>query len=182
MRHTNDFYQTPSWATRCLLDHLKMPTPSSIFEPCVGDGAIARELQQRGHRVSTNDLDTSRAADVHFDATDVWPLMVTIERPDWVITNPPFSAAYRILRRAIASASSVAMLLRLSFLEPTQEREAFLVEEPPNLLIVLPRYSFTGDGKTDSVTSAWMIWSRHVSNGIIVANRNLIATALTGSL
>jgi len=57
----------------------------------------------------------------------------------------------------------VAMLLRLSFLEPTAKvnpRGPWLAECPPSRLIVLPRCSYTGDGRTDSVTTAWMIWLR----------------------
>jgi hypothetical protein len=30
----------------------------------------------------------------------------------------------------------------------------------------MPRYSFTGNGKSDSVTTAWMIWSRIPLTGL----------------
>jgi hypothetical protein len=49
------------------------------------------------------------------------------------------------------------MLLRLSYLEPCNNRAEFLSVNPPSL-IVLPRISFTGDGKTDNVTCAWFVW------------------------
>jgi hypothetical protein len=64
------------------------------------------------------------------------------------------------------------MLLRLSFLEPTRERGPWLAANPPDLVIVLPRISFTGDGKTDSVTCAWMIWDKDIKDrGIVVSPR-----------
>jgi hypothetical protein len=46
----------------------------------------------------------------------------------------------------------------------------WLAEHPPTKLIVLPRISFTGDGKTDSVTCAWYVWERgeHVQSLEIV--------------
>ena len=44
MRRSNDFYQTPAWATRALLAR-HTPITGVILEPCVGDGSIARELQ-----------------------------------------------------------------------------------------------------------------------------------------
>jgi hypothetical protein len=56
----------------------------------------------------------------------------------------------------------MAMLLRLSYLEPCENRASWLVEHPPAKLIVFnPRPRFRADtGGTDSVTSAWFIWHR----------------------
>ena len=54
----------------------------------------------------------------------------------------------------------VAFLLRLSFVEPTNERGDWLEKNPPTGRITLPRYSFTGDGRSDSVTAEWMIWHK----------------------
>ena len=65
----------------------------------------------------------------------------------------------------------MAFLLRLSFLEPTLTRREFLRANPPKRVIVLPRISFTGDGRTDSVTCAWLIWTTGPSDsqGVEVA-------------
>ncbi len=52
----------------------------------------------------------------------------------------------------------VAFLLRLSYLEPCWDRADWLVQHPVSKLIVLPRISFTGDHKTDSVTCGWFVW------------------------
>jgi hypothetical protein len=57
----------------------------------------------------------------------------------------------------------VAMMLRLSFEEPTAHvnpRGPFLEANPLTRKLVMPRYSFTGNGNSDSVTTAWMIWSK----------------------
>jgi hypothetical protein len=48
----------------------------------------------------------------------------------------------------------------MSYLEPVENRGVWLNEHPPTTLIVLPRISFTGDGKTDNVTCAWMVWRK----------------------
>ena len=80
---------------------------------------------------------------------------------NWVVSNPPFNQAFEILQRAFETEANIAFLLRLSFLEPTFQRQEFLAKHPPTKLIVLPRFSFTADGKTDSVTCAWMIWERN---------------------
>lgn len=70
------------------------------------------------------------------------------------------------------------MMLRLSFREPTSKgfprkvlrdgrivgasspRGPWLAEHPPSRLLTLPRYSFTGDGHSDSVTTEWVIWTK----------------------
>lgn len=56
------------------------------------------------------------------------------------------------------------MLLRVSFLEPCNDRAEFLAAHPPRLF-VLPRISFTGDGKTDNVTCAWYVWDKEAFGG-----------------
>jgi hypothetical protein len=129
----------------------------TVMECCSGDGSIANELQKVGLDVRTNDIDPTRPADYHVDAATL------THECDWTITNPPYQMplCLDIVRQQIRqSRSGVAMLLRLSFLEPTKARGPFWQDHPLTRLLVLPRYSFTGDGKSDSVTTAWMIWDR----------------------
>jgi hypothetical protein len=70
-----------------------------------------------------------------------------------------------ILENAYRAAHvGVAFLLRLSFLEPTNGRAAWLQAHEAELSHLLifgsPRPSFTDDGRTDSATVAWMVWRR----------------------
>jgi hypothetical protein len=156
-RRPYDFYETPAAVTDALLAVLPLEPGARVYEPCVGDGAIVRRLPA-GCQVQTNDRDRARAADTTHDATlpAAWALTPA---PAWVITNPPFSAAFPIAVRACGVATAgVALLVRLSFLEPTRERGAWLAAHPPDLVRVLPRPSFTGDGRTDAVTVAWLVW------------------------
>ena len=44
VRHADDFYSTPAWATRAILPHLRPVQSRSVLEPACGDGAIAKEL------------------------------------------------------------------------------------------------------------------------------------------
>lgn len=158
-RRKNDFYPTPGWATEVLLSNLPDEIEADsmvIYEPCSGQGDISNILKKKYPIVLTNDIDPEMPSDGHIDATldKAWTLQV-----DWTITNPPFNQAYQIVSKAVKnSKNGVAALLRLSFLEPTMERGPWLAANPPDKMIVLPRISFTGDGKTDSVTCAWMIW------------------------
>lgn len=166
-RRALDFYETPRKATQALLARLPeliRDYDDAIFEPCTGEGAIAKVLWEAGKQVWQNDYDRARSADWHLDARrpEVWTCARSVGC-QWAITNPPFSDAAEIIQAGIGAGLYIAALLRLSFLEPTRHptngRMRWLSQQPPARLVVLPRISFTQDRKTDSVTSAWMIWA-----------------------
>lgn len=92
---------------------------------------------------------------------------VYAERPDWVISNPPFTAAGEIVWRALRAEprAGVAMLLRCTFGEPCNSSpqaprngRLWLPAHPPTAILMLPRISFTGDGHTDSAPCWWFLW------------------------
>lgn len=97
-------------------------------------------------------------------------------RPDWVITNPPFTSAPQILPLALEHCFvGVAFLMRLSYLEPAGNRGDWLQTYSDQMrhLIVFgqPRPSFTGNGRHDSCTVAWMVWQKNWSwNALGVAS------------
>lgn len=158
-RRPLDFYETPPHYVAALLGEVNIY--GRVFEPCVGEGSIADALRKVSvvRAILTNDIDRKREADFHKDARepDAWP-----KGFDWIVTNPPFSDELPILEQALDQGTNVAFLARLSFLEPTEEREYFLGQHAPNQIIVLPRYSFrpndNGKRQTDSVTCCWMVW------------------------
>lgn len=160
-RSTFDYYPTPAWMTRSLLAAHVSIAGATVLEPCAGDGAIVRVLEQEaGCRVLTNDIDPRHPSQSHHDATDAayWAALPYVE---WVITNPPFNVAFPILQHAVRVAQiGVALLLRKTFLEPTDERGPWLAEHPPARLIGQPRYSFRGKG-SDSVSCDWCLWLKH---------------------
>lgn len=178
-RRKLDFYETGSAQVQALLDRVLLG--SHILEPCVGNGVISLPLERAGLKVRTADIDPERPAQTHGDArslqahvfTHLGPARVVF-RED-VVTNPPFNVALPIVQNFVEQGCRCAFLLRLSFLEPTAGtrrhpgRAAFLSRHPPSGIIVLPRYSFTGDGKTDSVTCAWMLWGFTINPAIQVA-------------
>jgi hypothetical protein len=158
MRREFDQYYSHEKQVRELLRHC--PVFGKVFEPCVGEGVIKKVIEeQHGAEVFTADIDFRHNPDVVMDATDsdMWNY-VNSDLWDWVVTNPPFSRGFEILQMALQHSRNVALLMRLSFLEPTFSRGEFLAKRPPTTIIVLPRHSFTGDGKSDSVTCAWFVW------------------------
>jgi hypothetical protein len=142
-----------------LLEHVQIT--GRVLEPCSGKHDIASPLIRAGLAVDTNDIDPQVFATTNIDYLSQVFLTSTNERYDWVVTNPPFKNAMAMLRKALRESNcGAAFQLRLSFLEPTEDRVDFLRQFPPTTVIVLPRYSFTGDGKSDSVTTAWMVWDK----------------------
>lgn len=175
-----EFYPTPAAFTRWLfvaLAHRGTPIVGTVFEPCVGDGAIiqAAALRPKEFGVEncwlTNDLDPRWPADFHLDATrgELWNEAAN-ERTrgpiDWTVTNPPFSAAVEIVNKAVGSSRvGVAMHLRASIHEvlKTGVRRTWLAELPPTGILWLPRFAYqrsktTSKWTTDSVCACWCIW------------------------
>ncbi len=173
-----EFFETPPGFTRFLDSHVILD--GIVFMPCVGEGLILKVLRQNEpadpRTYITNDIDPARTAHTHFDATDIneWakrfsepPTSLTKAGPplpviDWVVDNPPFSKAYEMLLAAMNFARvGVAFHLRISFEEPTLDREDFITKHPPDGRLILPRYRFDRTKKgTDSVCTAWLIWLR----------------------
>lgn len=180
-RRDRDFYPTVPAATRVLLSRVRIA--GVVVEPCVGAGDIASVLAGPLRCVVTNDIDRSRPADFHRDATSpsAWRVFEREGQIDWVVTNPPFNRAEAIVPLAYEHArKGVAMLLRLSYLEPCGERAEWLAEHPPTAALVLPRISFTGDGKTDSTTCAWFVWEKpHQRQRIEIITKRAMAAVQT---
>jgi len=164
MRRENDY----SRATAYLLSNLPFRIAEPWVEPCVGTGDIADVVRQQCAAAGvTGDLFKDRPANVHGDSgkPETWDVYQQIlgTPPAWCITNPPFNQASRILPLALERCTmGVIALLRLSYLEPCRDRGHWLEEHQDRMSILfLPKQvSFTGDGQTDNVATAWFIWAK----------------------
>ena len=171
-RRELDDYQTPDWAIDAVLPFLLPrlgPGGGLILEPACGAGGIFRRLVASGvesHRMHGIEIHPERAAEARaggFSVVAADALSPDTEWPsaDLIISNPPFRQAEAFCRRALESvafAGTVAMLLRLAFLE-SAERYEFHRRYPVNGLHVFSsRPSFTANGKTDSAAYAWFCW------------------------
>lgn len=172
-RRALDFYETAPWQVDALVAHLPELRTGAIWCPTVGDGSIVARLRY-GHGIGvelTNDIDLERPAMFHLDATrfDAWETMSSVfGDPDWVLDNFPFNVEFPIVKHAYNYArKGVVALSRISFVEGTRERGPWLAEHPRVKQIVLERYSFTGNGKSDSTTCEWCVWAKP---GVQIAN------------
>jgi hypothetical protein len=168
IRRDEDFYATARWMTQALLRRCPLTNLSlwngRLVEPCCGDGAIVLALPS-DLDVLTNDVVARGGMLPEFllDATlpETWAAFARTGKLDAAVTNPPFNEALAIVQQAYSAVEiGVVMLLRLSWLEPTEDRGPWLQTHPPTRVIVMPRYDFRGDGKTDSVCAAWMLWAK----------------------
>jgi hypothetical protein len=186
MRRANDFYPTEEALTRDLLRYV--PICGEVGEVCAGQMDMANVLRNDGciSSVITNDIVPHSGLDFVSDATQL-DSAVWQREYDYVVTNPPFSVAFDILRNAwVRTRIGVALLLRLSFLEPVggrydddgkfywldDARGQWLKDHERDLshMIIFgsSRPSFTGNGRHDNVTTAWMVWQhgrRHHGQG-----------------
>lgn len=186
-RREHDRYLTPPLATQALLDAFPEIAGTLLFDPCCGDGRMARQIGNRFLRVLLNDL---CAADPmqHLDATRPeswakWGARRRLIDAAWVATNPPFCHASSIAWQALEAGFHVALLLRITWLEAVDERQ-WLTRRPPTTILVLPRIDFIGAGSTDGATYAWMIWAEGVVKpGIqVVRAEDVGQLKLTGAL
>ena len=171
-----EFYETPQTFTRYLFREMMgiAPIVGTVFEPCVGSGAIVRAAQALpaapDRQWVTNDLDPRWPADYHEDAanTQLWNRqgLDAIGGIDWTVSNPPFTPAIDIVTRALSySRIGVALHLRASIHEvlKTGPRRWWMAQHTPTGILWLPRFAYqrskkTGDWTTDSVCACWVIW------------------------
>ena len=184
MRRENDFYETAPWQVDALVDFLP-ELSGTIWCPCVGDGSLVRHLQERRPDLGpfiTADIDPTKTANFYGDATKAehWARMIAeVGRPDWVIDNFPFDIEIDIVKHAYeAAVCGVVAMARLSFVEATKPfkprkdgkrrkdadrerpRGPWLSTHPRTKQIALERYSFTGDGRSDSASTEWLVWAK----------------------
>lgn len=163
-REKNDYYATPKEATVAILENIKKS--ENVFEPCVGGGHIANELYEYYDKVYCSDI-INRG---HFD-TNVCSFFdfqnMPLSNCD-IITNPPYSMALDFVKhgyKILQDGCTMAMLLRLNFLEG-QKRGAFFQKHPPNRVLVFSKRvtcAMNGDFekyKSGAQAYAWFVWEK----------------------
>lgn len=178
-RDTLDRYYTPPDATQALLDHLGPKLCGTIWEPCCGKDWIGQEARKHPtvDRYIGTDVDPESIR-IHWTkgGSTFEPALLDFIHStplagfNWIVSNFPYSigkgafkkSAADFLRKAlqIDPFASVAVLMRLSFLEPCKNREDIFANDPPTEIIILRRVHFIGAKSQNNCTSAWLIWDR----------------------
>lgn len=155
-----DFYETPSYAVDKLLE--KESFEGNILEPCSGNGAISKILEQSGYEVISSDLRTDNIYGQ--SGIDIFSLK-GIQASN-LITNPPYGRKIlNLVQHSLTLADmKICLLMRLGFLE-AQSRYDFFKHETTlkNVYIFSKRInmSINGDVITGGrMTFAWFVWDK----------------------
>lgn len=173
MREPEDYYTTPSWAVRRLLEEWSPIRPGGIWvEPGAGNGAIIRtvnawcerkeiavprwhafEIREEEREPLTAICPTTIGNFLHIDTRPAWADEATV-----VLGNPPYNQAFEFLRQAHAlfPHAEILLLLRQAF-TASEKRYDFMRVHVPDKFELPNRPSFTGGGG-DSADYAWMRW------------------------
>lgn len=124
----NDFYATPEWATKALLENETFH--DHILEPCCGDGSMSSPLQESGYTVISSDKYDRGFGSVKdaFQYKDPIPN---------IITNPPFNIAERLFHHLYPLVErKLCFLLRTAFLEGSRRYNTIFKLTPPTKVYV----------------------------------------------
>jgi hypothetical protein len=176
-RLPHDFYSTPDWVTEALLKHVTLSSP--VWEPCCGDGAMARVLERAGHKVVATDLidrGFGRGGVDFFECT-AFPAGCRT-----MVTNPPYGDGGEIGRSTKASLAmqkfvnhalnltvrangKLALLVRFQWM--AGKKASTLISSGPlsRVVVLTKRIQWFDNGDTTNVAQhhhAWRFWDcRH---------------------
>lgn len=158
-RAVADFYPTPPEVTIALLELLKL-TPTDIWEPACGDGAMSQVLESYGHTVFSSDIRVTEYTDLVSD------FLETETDTDWIITNPPFSASEKFIRHALSVTDNVAMLMKSQYWHAKGRLNLFAESKPTYVLPLTWRPDFLNGARGGSPTMevAWTVWTKEKSS------------------
>lgn len=178
-----DFFPTPRNVWRpfvpILRRHLADRGDALVVEPACGDGRLLQWLatdcgvpaeRLRGFDVRAEAVEQTRARGFEasrLDWVEMAPAVMRDAGPIIVVTNPPFRIATPFAQACLAVADVVALLLRITWFEPTQDRVDFLASHPCDVWVPPSRGRFAGGG-TDSATTVWCVWPGSSDQGHLV--------------
>lgn len=163
-RKENDAYNTPRWTTEALLPHIPAHI-ARVWECAAGTGQMSAVLKERYEVLET---DIGQGADFLADQSELLACVPTLERPQAIITNPPYNLATEFCEQALRLmepvAGFVALLLRTDF--DHAKSRAHLFRDCPAFAkkLVLTRRIVWFEpapgekGKSPSFNHAWYCW------------------------
>jgi hypothetical protein len=160
-----DFFPTPPWATRALVEHVigDCWRNYECWEPACGQGHMSDVLREYFDRVVASDVfdyGYGEVASFVGDGPDV-----IRGRSDWIITNPPFASALEFAELALAQCrTGVALLVRSVWAEGADRYRCLFEHRPPTVIAQfcerVPMTKGRWDPKASTATSyAWFVWS-----------------------
>ena len=151
---STEFYNLPDGVVDALIKHSYVQ--GSVLVPYDPIGSLTDNLKQHRCDVTTNDVEENL-----FDPN--WWAVERSKGYDWVVCPTIGKKDHKmyILEYGLQIArDGIAVLDRLSFLEPVTSRRNFLLKNKlSNIIILSPRPRFNAVSTTrDSVTAAWFLF------------------------
>ena len=150
-RNASDFYPTPPEATQALLNFLRLPEGTTVWEPACGEGHMVEVMEKNRLEVIGTDIQTG---------TD----FLQAEAPEevqWIITNPPFSLAEEFIRKSAEHRVPFAMLLKSQYWHAAKRVALFSTITPAYVLPLTwrPDFLFKTRGKGSPLMDViWCVW------------------------
>lgn len=172
-RTDHDFYATPAWVTAALLKHVTLRGP--VWEPCCGDGAMARVIEADGHAVHATDLSDFGfgQAGLDFFSCEQFP-----EGCQAMVTNPPYGdggvnqratnvskSMLRFVQHAIQlteqTNGQLALLVRFQWMAGKRASELITSGPLDTVVALTKRITWFDRGKETNQGQhhhAWLFW------------------------
>ncbi|MEC9346084.1 MAG: methyltransferase [Pseudomonadota bacterium] len=169
-----DFFPTPPWATRALIEHVLVGggwrkdqlAEHVCWEPACGADHMVNPLAEYFAEVIGTDVHDHGPALLHdFLMPFLPPIVKARPGPHWIITNPPFRLGQQFILRALEIASEgVCMLVRTQFLEGIQRHQELFLPHPPLMVAPFVERVPMVKGRLDRGAStatayAWLVWA-----------------------
>ena len=166
-RNPNDLYPTPPFVTYALTKLEEYRLPKKLWEPAMGQGYMARELQRCGYDVTTSDIEVYPDLLTKIDGVQDFLAATKQEGFEGVVTNPPYAKnlAEKFVHKALSMYDYCAVLCRTNFVEGKGRYERLFIPKPPSRI-----YSFSGRFScnekvfetekvlTGMVNYSWFVW------------------------
>ena len=133
---STDFFPTPLWATRALIERVMKPlglynSEHDVWEPACGQGHMLLGLQDYYPNIKYSDIANPGKAFIYgdtshkswesgheFEGRSFFDPYFDAAQSDWIITNPPFNLFQQFFDRAMALGKvGVAFFVPLTALE-----------------------------------------------------------------
>ena len=153
-----DFFPTPAWAARALMENESFE--QEVWECACGDGSMSQVIEQFVPKVYSSDLHDRGYGESGIDFLEEDRRAVNI------ITNPPYNLAESFVETGLQKAEKkFALLLRLAFLESAKRfRSIFSTTAPSRVWVFSERITFYPNGEqtagSGTTAYAWFVWDK----------------------
>ena len=164
-----DDFPTPRWATRALAEEVLAEedlAAASCWEPTCGRGYMAATLAEYFGAMRSSDIAPFGFGEQHDFLATSPQSEDRLDRPEWIVTNPPFRLAEEFARRALELARvGTAMLVRTGFIEGAGRYERLFKCRPPTIVAQFVERVPILRGRVDARASTatgycWLVWKK----------------------